>query len=612
MGHSTNILGLKSGIAFKWKYFFISSALVNYFIDFTLYYRFIFQYLYFLCRFKYYNFQKERFVFFNSIIFKQVHNVLIFKIFFKDFFYERFMKLFLNFFLKFSKYKIKGNQKYKKFKYRLSRLYFYKKKKNFKFKWKKKFPYFSGKSKKIYVNFIFHSFLKNLYIYIFRYQIKKKTFYNFFFKYETSFNFISLFYLKLVKLFLRRISSKKLLFTNNFFFFTKRKFYLLFKFFFQKFLNNISFIKNFNYKRINKTNFKRVLYNLKKFKSNFIFKPFRLEKKQFSLLNLNLRFNRMKNFYFFFKTINFFIQANRKYKNKQFLFKNYKRKFNNLLRLKLELKKVIKRFLLKIFNFFFFFNKKLFVLFLSYILLIFSVKKYFKKIQFLKFKKYDKKGTKNNLILYIYYNLNELFFKFKKKKVKKIKLYKFLFNLQFQYLNLKIFKKLGLSLLNKFFLFYENFFKFKILNFLFFYKNKLKLLNFINQNDLKMKIKFCPINSNVILNDLYLFYQNQKLKRRFSLAQLVWNFYREIKKSFYLVVGLFIKGLGRFTKRQRSSMYKQSFGKLLFRNFNTNFNLKYLNIINKYSQCTIRLYINYNLRFIKNKQKIFLINENDI
>lgn len=109
MGHSTNILGLKSGISFKWKYFFISSMLINYFIDFTLYYRFIFQYLYFLLRFKYYNIWKKKSFFFNSVNFKQVHNNLIFKIFFKDFFYERFSKLFLNFFFKLHNWKLKGN-----------------------------------------------------------------------------------------------------------------------------------------------------------------------------------------------------------------------------------------------------------------------------------------------------------------------------------------------------------------------------------------------------------------------------------------------------------------------------------------------------------------------
>lgn len=184
-------------------------------------------------------------------------------------------------------------------------------------------------------------------------------------------------------------------------------------------------------------------------------------------------------------------------------------------------------------------------------------------------------------------------------------MYKFLFSLWFQFLKIKIFKQLNLKFSQKIFLFYENFFKFKILNFLFFYKKKLNLLRMVNLKKMVITIKLCRINTNVILNDLQMFYWDWKIKRRFSLAQLVYNFYREIKKSFYLIKGIFVKGLGRFTRRQRSSMYKQSFGKLLFRDFNAIINVKFLNIITKYSQCTIRLYINYNLRFINKKQKIF-------
>ena len=90
MGHSTNILGLKSGISFKQKFFFISSHLINYFIDFTFYYRFLFKYLYFLCKFKYYKIQQKGCFFFNFIMFKQIQNKLIFKIFFKDFFFRVF------------------------------------------------------------------------------------------------------------------------------------------------------------------------------------------------------------------------------------------------------------------------------------------------------------------------------------------------------------------------------------------------------------------------------------------------------------------------------------------------------------------------------------------
>ena len=251
----------------------------------------------------------------------------------------------------------------------------------------------------------------------------------------------------------------------------------------------------------------------------------------------------------------------------------------------------------------FFFHLKKLLIFLAYILYIFIYKKYLKNNPRLKYIKYDRKNSKKNLFLFIQLTFFSFFFKLKRKK----KIYKFFFFLQFYYLKLKIYKTFFFIFLKKIYLFYENFFKFKLLNFLSYYKNKLIILNFINLKLLKIRIKFCPLSINTILNDIYLFYQNQKLKRRFSLVQMVYNFYNYIKRYSYLIKGIFIKGLGRFTKRQRSSMYKQTFGKLLFRNFKSKFNLSFFNIITKYSQCTIRLYINYNLRFLKNFKMIFLL-----
>ena len=64
MGHSTSILALKNGISFKWKIFFISSSLINYYIDFTISFYFSFKYLFFLLRYKYYNIFKKNKIFF--------------------------------------------------------------------------------------------------------------------------------------------------------------------------------------------------------------------------------------------------------------------------------------------------------------------------------------------------------------------------------------------------------------------------------------------------------------------------------------------------------------------------------------------------------------------
>lgn len=106
MGHSTNILGLKVGISFKQKFFFISSGLINYYSDFTFFYRFCFQYLYFLVRFKYYKNQIKHSLLYSHLIFQQINTKLIFKIYVKDYFYEYIVAKF--FFLMNSNKKIKN------------------------------------------------------------------------------------------------------------------------------------------------------------------------------------------------------------------------------------------------------------------------------------------------------------------------------------------------------------------------------------------------------------------------------------------------------------------------------------------------------------------------
>ena len=115
MGHSSNVLGIKVGISYKQKIFFLSASLVNYFNDFTIYHRILYKYLYFLCRFKYYKIQQKHCFFFNSILFKSLHNKILFKIFFKDFFFEKFQKIFLKFFVKLRNQKEKKKKKLQRF-----------------------------------------------------------------------------------------------------------------------------------------------------------------------------------------------------------------------------------------------------------------------------------------------------------------------------------------------------------------------------------------------------------------------------------------------------------------------------------------------------------------
>lgn len=54
MGHSTNIVSLRAGVTFNWKFFFVSSHFINYFYDFNLTFNLLYKYLYYLFKFKYY------------------------------------------------------------------------------------------------------------------------------------------------------------------------------------------------------------------------------------------------------------------------------------------------------------------------------------------------------------------------------------------------------------------------------------------------------------------------------------------------------------------------------------------------------------------------------
>ena len=269
----------------------------------------------------------------------------------------------------------------------------------------------------------------------------------------------------------------------------------------------------------------------------------------------------------------------------------------------LNINKILFKLLLKNFNSLFFFQLKKMLFFLAYIFIIFILKKYLKNTKKLKYLTFDRNLSKEALIFFIYVNFYNLFYEIKLKKKKKF--FRFLFFIYFQYLKIRLYNKIFLKFVKLFYSFYELFFKNKILNFLYFQKQFLLFFKFINLQNINIIVKLCPIGINVILTDLLSFYQKQKLSKKFSLIQIIQNFYKTMGKSSYLIKGLFIKGLGRFTKRQRSSLYKQSFGSLLFKNFASFVTLSFLNIITKHSQCTIRFYINYNLRFFKKNKIIF-------
>src|SRR5579883_141751 len=112
MGHSTNPLILRVGISYKWNFFFIATHYIDYYTNFSIFYRLIVIYCYYLFKFKYKNLFYSIGFFLNSIRMYSNLNRKNLKFFF--YFYD------FNFFLikanlfKFFKIRIRNFQKMSK------------------------------------------------------------------------------------------------------------------------------------------------------------------------------------------------------------------------------------------------------------------------------------------------------------------------------------------------------------------------------------------------------------------------------------------------------------------------------------------------------------------
>lgn len=252
----------------------------------------------------------------------------------------------------------------------------------------------------------------------------------------------------------------------------------------------------------------------------------------------------------------------------------------------------------------FFSNLKKWIFYLSYIFNIFFLKKIILKNITFKYIKINLDLLKKFSYLFCYSSFFELLQNVN--YLEFLQFYKFCSYLFSQYMYFKQFKKQILNLSKIFYKKYSSFLKKKLL-FLMLYKseNNNFFKTYTNIFKLNYLILIVPYAKFTIINDIFLYFQKQKLKRKFFLKNLVQSFFNFIRIKNHIIKGIYIKGTGRFTRRQRSSLYKYNFGKIEFRTFFSFVHLSSLNVITKYGKCTILLYLNYNLRFLKNKQLLF-------
>jgi len=86
MGHSTNLAGLRVGISFKWRLFFTSTLLVNYYYDFTVKLIKIYSYLYFLLNLKYKKLLFNKAFLYSHIVLNKINENFFVKVYILDMF----------------------------------------------------------------------------------------------------------------------------------------------------------------------------------------------------------------------------------------------------------------------------------------------------------------------------------------------------------------------------------------------------------------------------------------------------------------------------------------------------------------------------------------------
>lgn len=604
MGHSINVLSLRVGKSFKWRYFFIASSLNNYYKDFNLTYKKVFKYLY-------YYFDSNTLIFYkfglilNHILVNLTIRNLKVNIFVYDIFWIKFIKHFLfrilgykrlsgqvfqrilaikkkqqrKFFRKFSR---RNSYKFKKFKKGgyvtlfhkiLSRLEFSSVGKflnnitNLQYSLSSK-KYFLEKLNGIDKRFNIFNIIninKNI-IFSIRVLLRSRFTTDFYFTNKMWFpesktykiidkvlkrkddvrrNVIK--EMSMYQYFFIRLKLRKFFF--NFLFTSKSKFnfrfcwfllYLVMKFLNPNLLNKDLFLRIFS----------QVSYILRGIDDSFFFKKF-FRKYQFKgiLINEYLHtFKFKKNFFpfviIFLKSIYLLIKINKKIKF--FRFKLSKISLKNISR-----------------------NKYLFL------------KKYFKFC--IKYLKVQYQALKKRII--VFRNKNRFFLK-KYKQLLEVKqkmvvlLYKCFCHWVWLQIVWRKLKKWYLIIYSKF----ENFLNKKLENFL--------------CGRFSVNLKLIPLQLKVIYSEVVVRFLKWKILRKFSFYELAHKFLNYDYTNDMAIKGIFLKGQGRFTRRQRSSLFKYTKGALNFRFFKGQISHSYISIITKFGMCGVRVWINYDIDYL--------------
>jgi hypothetical protein len=137
---------------------------------------------------------------------------------------------------------------------------------------------------------------------------------------------------------------------------------------------------------------------------------------------------------------------------------------------------------------------------------------------------------------------------------------------------------------------FKKFFYYKLVFF-------LKKLNLFSNSKLK-NFNIYPNSLLTLSGDLFLLYVKWKFARKFTLNQVVWPFVRHLRSvNFWFIKGFFLKGSGRFTRRQRAVVQKYNYGQIQFSTYNVRLYYYYIFIVTKYGKCGLKLWFNINNNF---------------
>lgn len=582
MGHSTNPLILRVGISYKWNFFFIATHYIDYYTNFSIFYRLIIIYCYYLFKFKYKNLFYSIGFFLNSIRIHSNLNKKNLKFFF--YFYDFNFFLIKVSLLKFFKIRTKNlikmsqRQVHQKRLNRVRKIFL-----NKKFLTKIKFKNKKFLKKLLHSRKFYNFFKKKLIIW----SHKNYIILNCFFKFYKNL-FFTFFYKKI-------------------FLFKFLKYFCIFYFYYRRFFNLYIFLLcnyylNLFYSKRIKLN--RIFYILNK---KFKFFTFYFLKKIKNLKKTNFLSSYIKIYkYFFFKYFFFYKNINMSQRLIQ------KMKFYYLFSFRRKnVRSFFFKYLMKIFYYNFFKNlfiKKNEKVFLNYKFLYFISYIYY-RLRFLR--KYKKKKIKKNL--------------YKRLKIK-IKKLKFLYYFFFIFLlfikkgsyNIYILKKI-LSLYYKFgikwfFYFiinkYLKYLYVKYYNYLkifIYYKLKFLLKKKFNFIFSFLELKLFPVNYGVFFSSFILLLFRWKFERKFTLNQIIWPFIKSSLKKKNYIKGFFLRAAGRFTRKQRASLLKYHYGKSTFSKYTVYLLYDFITIISKHGMGGIKLWVTFSLKKKRYFNKFYLI-----